>query len=305
MSDSAKPESVAFKERVAVGLLKASASLPLALSRAIGHLIGRVTFWMKGRMYSVTDENLSLCFPQMQADQRQRLVLESLIQTSQMMMETGAVWLRDYDWVKQRILKVHDRHILDDALAENRGVILLAPHLGNWEVLGLYLSEVAEVTSLYQPPDMQTLEPIIRQSREKVGAKLVPTNRKGVMALLKAMKSGGFTAILPDQVPDAAGGEFAPFYGTPALTMTLVNNLRSRSDCRVIAAYAKRVKGGFEIQFKSADEGIGAETESEALAALNRTVEACVNDIPAQYQWEYKRFRKQPEGYPKPYKKRR
>jgi KDO2-lipid IV(A) lauroyltransferase len=181
-------------------------------------------------------------------------------------------------------------------------VVLLAPHLGNWEVLGLYLSDVADITSLYQPPEMAALEPIIRQSREKVGAKLVPTNRRGVAALLKVIKNGGFTGILPDQVPEASGGDFAPFYGVPALTMTLVDNLRSRSDCLVIAAYAQRIKGGFEIHFLEADPGVYSSDQSEALVALNRTVENCVNGVPEQYQWEYKRFRRQPEGMPRRYK---
>ncbi len=296
--------SPTFKENLAVGLLKASACLPLWLSRGLGVTVGWLARLSHSRMYLVTRENLELCFPQMEPRARNQLIAASLSETGKMMLETGAVWLRPSSWLRSKILKVHRREILDDALAEGKGVILLAPHLGNWEVLGLYLSEVPGATFLYQPPDNQELERIVRDSREKAGAHLVPTNRKGVVVLLKVMKQGGFTGILPDQVPDAAGGGFAPFYGVPALTMTLVNNLRQRSGARVVAAYAERVKGGFEIHFKEAAAGIEANDEIEALTALNRTVESCVDDIPAQYQWEYKRFRKQPAGMPKRYRKR-
>ncbi|MGH1373036.1 MAG: lysophospholipid acyltransferase family protein [Cellvibrionaceae bacterium] len=303
MSSTIESPPVPFKERFAVGLLKASACLPLGVSRVIGAMVGQIAYWMKGRMYKVTEENLSLCFPQMPMAERQALVRNSLIETSKTMMETGAVWLRDYHWVKSHIRQVYGHEILQDAIDDDRGVILLAPHLGNWEVLGLYVAEFTDLTCLYKPQDMTTLEPIIRNSRERAGAKVVPTNRKGVVRLLKVMKSGGFTAILPDQIPDTSGGAFAPFYGVPALTMTLVNNLRERSDCLVLAAYAKRVPSGFDIHIKHADEQIDSSDEAEALAALNRTVESCVNDIPEQYQWEYKRFRKQPQGLPKRYKK--
>ncbi len=295
-------DSVEFKEHLALAFLKLSATLPLWLSRGLGRLSGQIAYWGKGKSCAVTAENLHLCFPHLSAAERDQLVRRSLIETGQMMMETGAVWLRDYDWVKSKILKVHNSELLHKGLDDERGLVLLAPHLGNWEVLGLYLSEVADVTSLYEPPAMKTLEPVIRQSREKVGAKLVPTNRKGVVALMKTIKAGGFTAILPDQVPDASGGKFAPFYGVPALTMTLVNSLRQRSGCQVIAGYAERVKGGFEIHFLEADNGIDSDDDTEALAAMNRSVEKCVDQIPAQYQWEYKRFRKQPEGLPKRYK---
>lgn len=303
MSSNTESTPVPFRERVAVGLLKASACLPLSVSRALGSVIGQIAYWTKGKMYLVTEENLSLCFPQMSTDERHALTRKSLIQTSQTLMETGAIWLRDYHWVKSKIRKVHDHAILQEAIDQERGVILLAPHLGSWEALGLYVAEFTELTCLYKPQEMTTLEPIIRSSRERAGAKVVPTNRKGVVALLKIMKRGGFTAILPDQIPDASGGEFAPFFGVPALTMTLVNNLRVRSGCVVIAAYAERVPGGFEVRFKRADEHIDSEDDTEALAALNRTVESCVNDVPEQYQWEYKRFRKQPDGCPKRYKK--
>ncbi|MBU3068702.1 lysophospholipid acyltransferase family protein [Aestuariicella sp. G3-2] len=303
MSDS--PSSLSFKERVIVFCLKGSARLPLWLSRGLGGVLGWASCVCRNSLYRVTRENLELCFPTMAEAERKQLIRDSLIETGKMMLETGAVWMKDQAWLESKILAVHQREILDEALAEGRGVVTLAPHLGNWEVLGLYLSEVPGATFLYQPPEIEEVDRIIREGREKAGATVVPTNRRGVLALLKVMKAGGFTGILPDQVPDAAGGEFAPFYGVPALTMTLVNSLRERSGCKIIAAYAERVKGGFEIHFEHADERIYSEDTLTALTGLNKTVEKCVDAIPAQYQWEYKRFRKQPEGMPKLYKKKK
>lgn len=306
MSDSASaPAARGLKQKLIVGFLKTTACLPLWLSRSLGVVAGVGSYALRSGSYRVTRENLELCFPQLDPAARNRLVRASLIETGKALFETGAVWLRDYQWTQSKILAVHHREILDDALAGGKGVILLAPHLGNWEVLGLYLSAIPTATFLYQPPDIEALEHIIRTGREKAGATLVPTNRRGVLALLKVMKDGGFTGILPDQVPDAAGGEFAPFYGVPALTMTLVNNLRERSGAQVIAGYAARVRGGFEIHFVPAAAGIDADDSITALTALNRTVETCVNAIPAQYQWEYKRFRKQPDGMPKRYRKKK
>ncbi|WP_439134426.1 lysophospholipid acyltransferase family protein [Pseudomaricurvus sp.] len=302
-SDSSSPPG--FKERAIVAFVKVCACLPLWLSRSLGTGAGWISYGCRNSLYRVTRENLELCFPAMDEAERNRLIRASLIETGKLMFETGAVWVRDLSWTASKIQTVHDRSILDDALAQGKGVVLLAPHLGNWEVLGLYLSEVPGAMFMYQPPEIAELERIIREGREKAGATLAPTNRRGVLAILKAMKQGGFTGILPDQVPDAAGGEFAPFFGVPALTMTLVNSLRERSGCTVIAAYAERVRGGFEIHFKSADDGVYSEDTVAALTGLNKTVENCVNDIPAQYQWEYKRFRKQPQGMPKPYKKKK
>ncbi|NHN38819.1 lysophospholipid acyltransferase family protein [Pseudomaricurvus alcaniphilus] len=291
-----------IKEWLALRLLQFSAVLPLPLSRALGAVIGRCGALLQSRSYLVTLKNLELCFPAMPVAERRQIARLSLAETGKMLLETGSIWLREIAWVNKKILRVHNQSLLDAALASNRGVVLLAPHLGNWEVLGLYLAQVSNVTSLYQPPDMPQFETIIRQSREKSGAKLVPTNRRGVMALLKALKAGELTAILPDQVPDKkAGGSFAPFFGQPALTMTLVHNLLRSANCVALAGYAQRVPGGFEIHFLEADAEIYSVDPALALAAMNRAVEQCVLQIPEQYQWEYKRFRKQPDNKPNPY----
>jgi Kdo2-lipid IVA lauroyltransferase/acyltransferase len=303
-----------FKSIVAVSFLKTSACLPLPLSHAIGACIGQCNYWLDSKMTKVTRENLRLCFPELSEHEREQRVRRSLIETGKSMMETGAVWLRDYAWVRQRIIAVEGLDLLKTCVESERGTILLAPHLGNWEVLGLYLTEVAEITCLYQPPEIEALGEIIRNSREKLGTKVVPTNRKGVLALLKVLKGGGFTGILPDQVPDRSGGNYAPFFGVNALTMTLIHNLVRRTNSHVVAGYAERVKGGYKIVFKSVSsdsqtEGsteeskvIGCEDEIASLTALNRAVESCVRDIPDQYQWEYKRFKRQPKGEPKFYR---
>ncbi len=291
-----------FKSYFLVLLLKASAYLPLILSRTIGTCVGYFVYLSGGKMMKVTRTNIQLCFPELSEDEQQKLVRQSLIETGKAMLETGAVWMRDYAWLKRRIVAVEGLGLLEDMVKQPAGTILLVPHLGNWEVMGLYLTEISEVTSLYQPPDIAVLEPIIRAAREKLGAVLVPTNRQGVATLLKSLKGGGLTAILPDQVPEHSGGSYASFFGVTALTMTLVHNLVKRTGAQVLAGFAERVPGGFRIVFRHAEPGIGDDDVERSLIALNLTVEACVRQSPAQYQWEYKRFKRQPFDMAKVYR---
>src|SRR5690625_2274592 len=128
---------------------------------------------------------------------------------------------------------------------------------------------------------------------------MAPTNRRGVAQLLKALKRGEIVGILPDQVPEpGSGAEVAPFFGQPALTMTLVHNLIQRTGCSVLSVYAERVPGGFKMVVLPADQDIFNEQAASSVAALNRSVEACVRRVPEQYQWEYKRLRRLPPEYP-------
>jgi KDO2-lipid IV(A) lauroyltransferase len=179
--------------------------------------------------------------------------------------------------------------------------MLLIPHQGNWEVIGLWISAQTAMTSLYQPPKLPTLDKWIKRAREKAGADLVPTNISGVAALLKALKKSETVAILPDQQPSTSGGDFAPLFGAQALTMTLAHNLLSRSQAQAIFCCALREAGGWRLHFCTADQAIYSADQAVSLAAMNAGVESIAALSPEQYQWEYKRFRAQPDGAPKIY----
>lgn len=137
---------------------------------------------------------------------------------------------------------------------------------------------------------------IILRSRQRHGNKLVPANKSGVRALLKALKAREIVVILPDQVPSIESGEFALFFGEPALTMTLVSKLINRNNSKAVMAYALRQPdNSYQISFRPVDEGIYSSDRATALLALNKSVEQCVRDCPEQYQWEYKRYKFLPD----------
>ena len=124
-----------------------------------------------------------------------------------------------------------------------KGVLLLVPHLGNWEVMALQLGEF-DFVSLYDPPRIASLEAPIRKARERTGAVMAPITAQGIRSVYQKLKTGGLVTILPDQVPDANAGVYAPFYGHPALTMTLAHRLLSRTGARVFMSAMLRTERG-------------------------------------------------------------
>ena len=293
----------AFNARLIQSLFRLQGLLPLGWLRALGGLLGRAFWLWDSRLAQVTRRNINACFPELTPGERTALARSSLQQTACTMLEIPAVWQWPYAKL-QAHMRVEGLEHFRSAQAAGRGVIVLAPHHGNWEVLGLYLAELGEVTSLYQPPKQAAVESVVRSAREKTGAKLVPTNRAGVAALLKALKAGGISGILPDQVPlDEASGVYAPFFGHPALTMKLIHSLLKSTGARAVTGFARRTPGGWTVTFLEADPGLYDADPEAACAALNRSVERAVRLCPEQYQWEYKRFREQPAGDPKFYRK--
>jgi len=255
--------------------------------------MGHIAYITNGRSAKITRENLMLCLPHLGFRDRERMIKRSLKETGKVATEVCVLWHNHQIPVQHYIRRIEGEELARQALADGKGLLILAPHLGNWEVLGLHLTSLGTVTNLYQPPKMAELDEVIRRGRERSGANLVPTNAKGVAALLKNLKNNGICGILPDQNPnDEGSGNFAPFFGHPAFTMTLVHKLILRTNCTAVFAFAKRVESGFELIYRAAPEDIYSEDTETSLAALNLGVERLVMEAPEQYQWEYKRFKR-------------
>lgn len=278
------------------------AKLPLPVARALGNTVGSLCCRLGTREAKVTSVNLSRAFPD--EPDGQRLTKESMREWGKSLFEIPVVWGHTRPWLERKIIRQRNPELWDRCREENCGLIILGPHLGNWEVAGLACSARAgEMTIMFAPSDYPAVDKRIKDARSKFGGKLVPTDKKGVLALIKTLREGGVVGILPDQEPPLSGGVFAPFFGTQALTMSLIHNLIKRSGAKALFVYAKRVPQGFELVYREPPPALYAEDQQTSVDALNQGVEACVLDAVAQYQWEYKRYKKRPEGEERIYTK--
>lgn len=274
--------------------------LPLAAQRALGRMLGALACWTGRRSARITRRNIDLCFPELDADARRRLVRDSLTHTAQLLCELGIV----FHWPEHRwqplIRSLRGAELIDGAVAQGRPVLLLVPHFGNWEFLSLFLGRYA-VSALYDPPRVRALEPLILQARSRAGARLLPIDAGGLRSFYQNLRDGGVAALLPDQVPDADAGVRVPFFGQPALTMTFAHRVAKRTGALLLLGSALRVAGGFALTFEPLDAAVADDDPTVSAAAMNRAIEALVREHPAQYQWEYKRFKRPPDGTPPPY----
>lgn len=275
--------------------IKLAGGLPLPAARALGALIGRLSYRAGGRPVDVSRDNLRRCFPHLSAEERETLTRESLVQTAMTAAEAPAIWAQTWSRLRRYVRSLDGFSLIEKQQQTGRGLLLLAPHLGNWEIMGPVMPRcVDKITFMYQPTGMEAIDRLMIRGRSKDGVKLAPTTRKGVSQVLKALQAGEVVSILPDQVPDEGSGQTASFFGHPAQTMTLVYKLIQRTGCDVLMIFAKRVTGGFQLVVREADSAVRDSDINTSLDALNRSVEACVREVPEQYQWEYKRFKGAP-----------
>ncbi len=277
--------------------LRILARLPLPVLHGIGATLGTALTHLPNRARRIAEINLHLCFPDREDAEQRRLLRDALRETCKTALEIAPVFKRPPEQVTAWVRRVHGHEHFERAVAEGRGVLLLAPHIGCWELLNLWVAARQPLTALYRPPRQPALEPILLAGRSRNGARLLPAGPQGVRGLLRALGRREVVGILPDQEPD--GSEpFAPFFGVPAKTMTLAGRIAGRSRAVPLFAFAERLPlgRGYDLHFMPADPAVADPDPATATAALNRGVEACVHRAPAQYQWTYKRFNTQPDG---------
>ena len=291
-----RPWRSAFRLFLLQNLLRLFSWLPLRLTHTIGAGIGWLAWVSNSSMRKTAAENIRRCLPELSPDQQERLVKDTLKESGKTLTELGVIWLGSKEKAESLIREVRNEEILTRALQKGRGVILLAPHTGAWELGGLYTGLHRPMTTLYRPPREPAFEALMKRVRERFGSALVPANRQGVKALLLALRRSELVAILPDQEPNVGEGAFAPFFGHPAYTLTLIHNLMQKTGAVAILGRTERLPDnqGFIVSYAEAPEGINAPDQAIALAALNAGVEQMVRESPAQYQWVYRRFRRQP-----------
>lgn len=275
----------------------------LSNQHRIGAGIGWLLWKTNNSAKRVSAKNIAIAFPHLSAQEQQDLVKQSLIETGKTLVELGAIWCWPQAKKLALIKGVEGADKLAQAVSLGKGVMVLSPHVGCWEIIGHYLAEHYPTSILYRPPRIGSLDVFMRQARESSGVKLQPTDMSGVKGLRKALKDGEVVGILPDQDPGRSGGVVAPFFTHPANTMILVSKLAQKSQCPLFYIVAERLdKGeGYIIHLLDAPAGLDSTDELIAASALNQGVENCVRLIPAQYQWSYKRYKNLPKALARPY----
>jgi len=278
-------------------LLRLLSWLPDSLPYLMARRCAGVWMWFSPGKRRVAQINLRNCFPDHATTAFGSVLRDSFVHYVCSIFETG----RNAYWPLSRLQALCDGVLGSDALdrarAGGRGVLILAPHFGAWEYLGLWLQMQYDMAILYKPPGHPGLEKALLRMRARGGGRMLPATSAGLRQLYAHIGAAGVGALLPDQQPTAGQGRFAPFYGLPALTGVLAPRLIWKTGCMALFVVCERLDTGhYRINAIPADDDIYRGDMDLALKAVNRGVEQCIAIDPAQYLWSYKRFRTQPPG---------
>ncbi len=215
-------------------------------------------------------------------------------ETGKAAMELPVIWLLPQTKAAVLVREIVGWELIEGAMAGKRGLILLTPHLGCWEVSAQYFSLRYPLTVLYSPSKVESLDALMRAGRDRPNMKSVPTDVAGVRALYRALQRGEAIGILPDQVPGGGEGEWVEFFGHKAYTMTLAMRMARARHAPVLVAFAERLPygKGYRIHVEAMPPLLPGETPERC---MNRAIEKMIRECPEQYLWAYNRY-KTPAG---------
>lgn len=275
-------------------ILSISKSLSLKSNRNIANFLGKFVWLFSKKTKHVTITNIKKCFPKLSEKEHLTLARNSINATLMNMMELGKIWDKKLK-TNELINNVYGVELFKNSLNSGSGLLLAAPHFGNWEALSLILAQFDNYAFLYKPPTDKKVEQALIEFRGKSKALQIEANIRGVRKIMLHLKNKGFIGILPDQRPKEGQGVFTPFYNIPTYTMSLFSKLAIKTQAPVYFAYAIRTDKGFDVHFEKSSDLIYSDLSS-SVAYMNSKIQNIVDKAPEQYQWTYKRFSIQPNG---------
>jgi KDO2-lipid IV(A) lauroyltransferase len=284
-------------------LFRLLARLPLGLNHALGAFMGRLVYALAPRYRRRLLENLSqsgLCATP--SDVR-RVAYENAAEIGKGATELAWALFRSGE-VEALVRQRHGWGAVEKLRAAGRPIVFVTPHLGGYDIAGRVLWAHLPILAMYRPHKISWIDQLLREGRNQGaapdGTNVAPATRAGVRMLLKHLRRGGCTVLLPDQVPGLGEGEWVDFFGRPAYTMTLLARLQEASGAAIVFCYAERLPHGegYDLHLVPLEEPL-PEDRRQAARRVNAMVEKLVRTCPAQYLWGYNRY-KRPAGAPPP-----
>ena len=282
-------------------LLRALSRLSLRNLHRLGGWIGRLGYWLSPSYRRRLDDHARLAGVAA-ADRR-----DAIASAGHMVAELPWLWLRPPGRPLGDFVRWEGDGLLEQAARDARGVVLLTPHMGCFEVTAQAVAErwgaVKPITVLYRPARQAWLREMQRTARDRPGLATAPATLAGVRQLVRALRRGEWVGLLPDQVPPDGMGVWVPFFGRDAYTMTLAPRLVEQTGAKLLLVWGERLPDGrgWVVRIGEPAEALPAraghagidEWSAACAAQINREMERLIHRSPGQYLWGYNRY-KQP-----------
>lgn len=285
--------------RLAVCVIQA---MPDGVARGFADLLAVVAYRVDKRHRKVATENLAFAFPEKTPAEIDRLVRGCYRHFMLLAIEIAVLpkKLRVENWRRYATLVGGDKVLT--ALLEDRPVLIVTAHFGNWEMAGFALGLFGFKThAIARTLDNPHLERFFKQFRQRTGQAILDKNTD-YDRIVATLQTGGKVATLGDQ--DAGSkGVFVNFFNRPASAHKAVALLAMQYDAVMLVVGIPRVRGGANWHYQIVCEDVidprEYATTGNAVKAITQryhdSLAAMIRRYPEQYFWLHRRWKSQPK----------
>jgi len=279
-----------------LGVLWLLVQLPYPLLHIIGSSLGRAARPFLKRREKIAARNIALCFPEMNAADKETLLEQNFVSLGMGLIETGMAWF----WSDARVKKWFDVEgyaNLTNALAENRGVMVVGVHFMSLELGGRAMGLCRPMMATYRRHNSPLMEWV--QTRGRLRSNKAMIDRRNLRGLVQALKAGEAVWFAPDQDYGPKGSTFAPFFSVPQAATTNGTRVLSRlsgAGLLTITMVRKANRRGYSLHISESITDYPKDDELAAASYMNRVIEKEILRAPEQYLWVHRRFKTRPLG---------
>ncbi len=273
--------------RTALLLQRALVLLPWPAQRLLGRGLGAAAFRLARRRRRIAARNLELCFPELTADARHRLLRRHFRSLGIGLMELGLAW-----WASDRRLRamVSLEGLEHLEAAGARPVILVAGHFTTMDLACRLLGLAVDYDGIQRPFGYPALDRQLTRGRRRAAGDVY--SKFDLRGILDALARGRTLWMAVDQAQTSSRPVVAPFFGLPAPTTGSPARLAARSGAAVLPVAGRREPDGrYRITVEPALEDFPRGDEVADATRLNAVVERHARAAPDQYYWIHRRFK--------------
>lgn len=281
--------------------LKLTHRLPLRIQLALGRCGGSILYFLMRRERNTAARNIELCFPKLEASERTKLVRDHFKSIGMSFAEMGLAWFAPIERLR-KLVTVHGAENLEQAIANQRPVLLWGAHFTCFEIGVALLADVApRCATMYRTQNNEMMDTMIRWGRARFAEAQIP--RDDIRGMLRCLKEKFVFVYFPDQTWIGNQSAILPFFGEPASTNIATSKLAQMTNAVVLTYFFRRLPDGkgYRVDIGKPLSGLPSDDPKSDSLRLFEELENYIRVAPDQYLWIYKKFKRRPEGFKDPY----
>jgi len=276
---------------------------PRKMARPIGAWIGAAAFRVLARLRSVGRQNLKLAYPEMTAEEQDRVLRGVYKHLGWQMAEFCQ--MRKYTPENTRgFLRYEGLENYLAAKDEGKGVLVLTGHLGAWELSSFYHSLMGHPMSMViRRLDNPGVDRLVNEIRCMHGNKVLHKD-DFARGLLASMRRGETVGILMDTNMTPPQGVFVDFFGHEACTAAGMARVALKTGAAVLPGFVlwepaeKKYVLHFGKRIELVDTGDADADMVTNTAIFAKVTEEYIRRYPDQWLWVHRRWKTRPAGEP-------